>query len=342
MGELHQIERVRGGWKPACCLLLLAPIAGELITSSAPPFVFFIPWVFVLFALLYGCGAILVRELAVRWGSGWTGILLLGAAYGILEEGLGAKSFFDPHWRALGPLGTHGRWLGVNWVWTLGLILFHSGFCMGWSILAASLPFPQHRNSPWLSRKALTGVGIAYGFVLLLFFQKGNENGYQAPASYYWASVAAAALLALAAALRPRRMAPRLFSEVPASWLGWLGFSSIIVFILTLYALPGTGVPAWVTTSALVGLAVTIGLLLRSWSGAGSNAFTVWQEFSLAAGAIGAFAIQAPFQEWNPARGSSARGMTFVGIACCLYIFWLRGVALREVSSAMEKEPCVS
>ncbi|MCX6612510.1 MAG: hypothetical protein NTW74_16870, partial [Acidobacteria bacterium] len=138
MNEAMHRTVAKGGWKPALCLLVLAPAAGELITSSAPPFVFFIPWVFMLFALLYGCGAILVREFAVRWQTGWTGVLLMGAAYGILEEALGAKSFFDPQWRALGPLGVHGRWLGVNWVWTLGLTFFHSVLCIGLSILTAS------------------------------------------------------------------------------------------------------------------------------------------------------------------------------------------------------------
>ena len=248
MGNASKVQWAPGGWKPVLCLFLIAPMAGELITSSAPPFIFFIPWVFILFALLYGCGAILIREMAMRWQTGWTGILLMGAAYGILEEGLGAKSFFDPNWRALGPLGSHGRWLGVNWVWTIGLTLFHSGFCVAISILAASLPFPQLRHTRWLGGKSLTAVAIAYFFVLLLFFQKGNENRYQAPASYYMLSIAAAVALVMAAWRGPRRVTQLpLASDVPAARLGWLGFLAIIAFVLILYALPATGVSAWVT-----------------------------------------------------------------------------------------------
>ncbi|MCG2769572.1 MAG: hypothetical protein L6435_14495 [Anaerolineae bacterium] len=36
----------------------------------------------------------LIRELRVRWGKGWPTVFVLGAAYGVLEEGLMVKSFF--------------------------------------------------------------------------------------------------------------------------------------------------------------------------------------------------------------------------------------------------------
>mgnify|MGYP005646637789 FL=1 len=59
-------------------------------------------------------------------------MLLLGFAYGIVEEGVAVKSFFDPHWKDIGMFGVYGRWLGVNWVWSLYLTIFHGV----WSILA--------------------------------------------------------------------------------------------------------------------------------------------------------------------------------------------------------------
>jgi len=70
-----------------------------------------------LLASLYGSGAIIVRELKVRWKKNYVSMFILGAAYGIIEEGLMVKSFFDPNWMNLGILGSYGRWLGVNWVW---------------------------------------------------------------------------------------------------------------------------------------------------------------------------------------------------------------------------------
>ena len=52
--------------------------------------------IFILLASLYGSGALLIRELKVRWRKGYVSMFLLGTAYGIIEEGLMVKSFFDP------------------------------------------------------------------------------------------------------------------------------------------------------------------------------------------------------------------------------------------------------
>ena len=57
-------------------LLILVPWIGEYLLGNIP--------VQILIALpflipLYGGGALLVREIAVRAGTGWAGILLLGA-----------------------------------------------------------------------------------------------------------------------------------------------------------------------------------------------------------------------------------------------------------------------
>jgi hypothetical protein len=89
---------------------------GELLSGSAPPVEFSGPFVLLVLSALYGSGAILVRELRLRWGKGWPTVFALGAAYGIVEEGLMVKSFFDPNWMDLGLLGSYGRWAGVNWV----------------------------------------------------------------------------------------------------------------------------------------------------------------------------------------------------------------------------------
>ncbi|MDX2267550.1 MAG: hypothetical protein NW208_05555 [Bryobacter sp.] len=329
MTPARQIPVAVGGWKPTLCLLVMAPISGELITSSAPPFVFFIPWVFTLFALLYGCGAILVRELAVRWGTGWAGVLLMGAAYGILEEALGAKSFFDPQWRAIGPLGVHGRWLGVNWVWAAGLTFFHAVFCIALSILTVSLPFRHMRQQRWLGNKSLVLVGVAYLLVLVLFFQKGNENHYKAPALYYWISIAVAVALIAAARWVPRRHFPEpsetslSLSDSPAHYFAWLGFLSVLCFVVILYAVPATGVSAWVTGFCVVALGLGMYALLKRWSAGGTRALRLRQEVALVAGAFCAWGLQGPFQEWNPARSDSGAGMSAVGIACFVFSYWL-------------------
>jgi len=77
-------------------LLLLSPVLAELLSGSAPPAEFFTPFALVFLTFWYGVGAILCRELSIRWGSGLIGLFLLGAAFGILEEGILIKTFFRP------------------------------------------------------------------------------------------------------------------------------------------------------------------------------------------------------------------------------------------------------
>src|SRR5947209_2146144 len=113
---------------PALVLAILAPIVGELIPGSSPPLKFFHPFTLFFLCAVYGCSVLLIRELTVRWGKSWATVLVLGAAFGILYEGLLLKSIFDPGLATLGPLATYGRWLGVNWVWAVERSIYHAIF----------------------------------------------------------------------------------------------------------------------------------------------------------------------------------------------------------------------
>ena len=83
---------------PALVLFLLSPAIGELLSGSSPPREFFALFGFTVMALLYGGGVLTAKELKVRWGKGMGSLLLLGAAYGVLEEGLMVASFQNPGW----------------------------------------------------------------------------------------------------------------------------------------------------------------------------------------------------------------------------------------------------
>ena len=74
---------------------LLSPRIAELLSGSALPTEFFNPIVFLLLASLYGSDAILMRELTLRWKKGRLSLLLLGAAYGVIEEGLRNKGVMN-------------------------------------------------------------------------------------------------------------------------------------------------------------------------------------------------------------------------------------------------------
>lgn len=68
---------------PVIGLYLTAPFIAEFLMGNISiALAFSLP----LVGLLYGCGALLIREFARRLGGGWPMIITLGVAYGIYEE----------------------------------------------------------------------------------------------------------------------------------------------------------------------------------------------------------------------------------------------------------------
>jgi hypothetical protein len=154
---------------PGLALLLLAPALGELISGHMPPAEFFNPLSFAILALPYGCGALICRELVVRWGRGWPSLLLLGVAYALFEEGIVVRSIFDPHWSELGELARYDHFAGVNWTYAELLIHFHVCISIGASVMLAEIMHPQRRRQSWIGNKALAACAI----VMLLWIACG-------------------------------------------------------------------------------------------------------------------------------------------------------------------------
>jgi hypothetical protein len=154
-------------------LLLLAPTIPELLTGSTPiSTVVYDPPLFAIQFLgivgLYGTGALLIREFVVYFRKGWASVLLLGAAYGIAEEGLAVHTFFAAG-PPVGALATYGHLFGVNWLWALGLTIFHATYSIALPILLVGLWFPEARGRRWLDRGMVGVVAFVYLFVVGLF-----------------------------------------------------------------------------------------------------------------------------------------------------------------------------
>jgi hypothetical protein len=78
---------------PVLALLLLAPWVGEFLLGNIS--VRRLPALLIM-VLLYGCGALGIREVTRRTRRGWLTIIQLGAAYGIIEAGIVDQSMFNP------------------------------------------------------------------------------------------------------------------------------------------------------------------------------------------------------------------------------------------------------
>ena len=326
MGRLEGIVKPATGKKrmriaPWLVLFFLAPAIGELLSGSSPPVEFFSPFGLTLLCLLYGGGALLVRELTCRWRGGWRTVLLLGAAYGIIEEGLMVKSWFDPNWMDLGVLGTYGRFAGVNWVWAAGLTLYHTVYSIGAPVLLTTILFPAHRNEPWVGRRGL--------IILLALFLADVVVGflwmtpYRPPAAAYLLTAIGTALLIWIAR---RTAAPRRAPEARPRGSLWrmflLGLGWAIAFFIQLWALPSTGMPVLALLALLVGFSwASIALAKRLESGAVFD--SPRHVLALASGVLTFLILIAPLQEMDKSRADNTAGMAVVGAAAALFLLWM-------------------
>jgi hypothetical protein len=169
---------------PVISLLILTPGIPEYLSSSSPlNAIVFNPPMFAFQLLanlgLYGSGSLLIHDARVRWKRGWVSILILGAAYGILEEGVALSTLFDPNAGPVGALGVYGHWLGVNWVWAAGIVPFHAIFSISIPILLLGLAIPDTRLKPLLSRRGTaTAFLVLSGDVVILMVAVWRLSGY--------------------------------------------------------------------------------------------------------------------------------------------------------------------
>lgn len=159
---------------PVLALLLLAPSIPELLTGSTPITPLFVnPPAFAVSFLfdigLYGTGALLIREFAAHYRKGWGSILLLGAAYGIAEEGFAVHTFFETRGPPVGVLASYGHAFGVNWLWALGLTVFHATYSIALPILLTQLVFPDVKEARWFDRGAIGLLAAVYLAVVATF-----------------------------------------------------------------------------------------------------------------------------------------------------------------------------
>jgi hypothetical protein len=156
--------------KPGLVLLFLAPILGELISGHRTFLSFINPLNFLLLCLPYGLGALICRELVVRWKKGKMSLILLGIAYGIYEEWIVIRSIINPNWSELGTIGKYNFWEGINWTYGFMLIHFHVVISIVSSILLTEMIFPKEKNEKWLSNKLLILCGILFALWIPLGF----------------------------------------------------------------------------------------------------------------------------------------------------------------------------
>jgi hypothetical protein len=286
---------------PAAALLLLSPFMAEFLSLASPAILLLIPPFAVLDLCIYGCGALLIRELAVRWGKGWPSVLAMGVAFAIVEEGLVVSSFFDP---LAPPRLDMGGWGagpdGTNWVWIPTLCVFHAVVAVALPILLVHLAFPSRARERWLSGRRLTvaAAGLVFGILLgrAVFGSGAFGKDYYARMLPWQlaASLAAIALLGLAARLLPARIGlPERWARTPAPGpLGALSAACYLAFFGFGWVSKEAGLPPGAALAGVLAAAAAAALgLLWASSAAG------WRDrhrFAVPAGVIAFYVCLSP------------------------------------------------
>ena len=271
-------------------LFILAPLFGEVVSGATPVLEFVKPISLTILILLYGCGALIVRELVIRWDKGWPSLLLLALAYGIYEEGVMMQSFFDPTWGDLDALAVYGRAAGVNWVWAEQVTLIHALISIACSIAIVEMLFPSRRHCRWVTTRAGWVLNWV-GFIGVYLFWELYDH-YEPGIVYRVGAWLAILALAGLARVIPKRFLPAREQSVPRPWrffiVGFFGF--LMHFVITYISSDANLYPYPVTMALLAGWYLLLLWLVMRWSGNGA-AWDDRHRMSLVSGALSLFII---------------------------------------------------
>lgn len=277
---------------PAIGLFLLAPFFGEFVlgnlTLSDLP-------LGILLAPMYGCGALLVRELGRRFGGGWPTMGLLAVAYALIEEGpvdqLLWNDSYAGHDYISGP--THMPLLGTSVAAVQVVIALHAVWSICVPIAIAEAFARDRRSEPWMKGFGLGLVSIVWvlgtGFV---FYGNYVEERFMAsPAQFATAGVVIVALIVGAFAIRRRRL-PAVAGRAPSPWLvGGAGLVLTSAYwapsnFVTTKAYDWVGAAVWVAVVVIGVAAVSRWSRMEGWDrrhpfalGAGAAMTYVWMSF---------------------------------------------------------------
>lgn len=248
---------------PVLLILCGAPYFGEGLSGSTPPLELVLPWNLAFMAALYGCGALVCREVAHRWSLGFSGFLLLAVAYAVWEEALVDRYWFFPTFWDDSGVGTYSVVWHTNILLAVHLTAFHTTISIGASVLVVEWLTPRARHRPWVSRRGLLLAGLVLAATPVVY---GEFD--QRPPTRVLAVAVTLLVLVLAAAFlvgrrRPARSSPttRANQGPPRRWLGTIAFICVLAHWIVTYSVAQTGLP-WPLGVALAVAPILIGLLL--------------------------------------------------------------------------------
>ena len=314
-------------------LFFVAPLVAEYLLGDLP---LKLLSALIVLAPAYGGAAVLIRETARRTGRGWPTMLMLGAAYTLIGEGLVTQSLFNHDY-----LRMHMHLLdyayipalGIGGWWTLFMFNLHSFWSMGVSIVLVEALFPAEAEAPWL--------GVVGNWVVAVVFLLGTaanfgiglkQNQFVASDAQLLSAAVLSVLLIVSAFLIPARRPRMGVGMVPSPWItGAVGF---VLGMGVMYTQPKWG---WGAVGVLLAIDAVFLLLVAFFSRrAGWNEL---HRLSLAAAGESVYGVHAFTQ--NPLVGGRLwmRISNAVLLAAAVWLTWfcVRRVIRYQKRSSWER-----
>ena len=135
---------------------------------------------------MYGGGAVLVRELARRYGGGWPTIALLACAYALIEEGPLDQLLWNGSYPGVDSFHTasYVPALGTSVELIQTVIALHAVWSICVPIALVETFVPERRATPWLGRTGLIVIATIYALgAAFVFWGNYSEYHFIAPAT---------------------------------------------------------------------------------------------------------------------------------------------------------------
>ncbi len=266
-------------------LVLLAPVCAEYLAaytdSTGDPGELLLGM--LIFVPLYGAPALLIREVARRFDLGWKGMILLAAAFGLLQAGVVDQSLFSASylgiesWEA-SRQPTVIEPLGISAYMALLFIGGHVIYSICAPIALVEAFRPDCRRERWLGTR---GLAVTAGFylaasVLVLADHLTTESSHASPVQAGVSLLIVCALVA-GAFVFGRRKRPLLDR---ATWRPGAVFVVSLFLASTITAVPETWPGAALALVLLTGGAAGLASASRS------AGWDIRHEVAVAAGAL--------------------------------------------------------
>jgi hypothetical protein len=245
---------------PAVGLVILAPLVGELLLGNVPAAS--LPWSLIFLAPMYGGGALLIREVTRRSGHGWSTMMLLATAYGVLQPALLDQGLFNPSYSSAVDFQstTPIPGAGFSAYWAQTFVVGHAIWSIGVPIAIMEALVPRRSTTPWLGKVGLMATTTLFLFGSWIIFQDHQET-YQFMASppQILGTVLVVLTLIVGAFALPKNTGPKSDKAAPTPWVvGITAFILTSIFILR--------EESWIGTVFGWGLLLVLGLVMHRWS----------------------------------------------------------------------------